>query len=323
MSRFYEISVSPSPSSVGKTGKTWTSYPGGQNDPGALNVELDLLWGTASAQMGNSTVSIDGIPLEDLFQANVYSGMTIAISGGMKKGLPLANPKQAGLLMQGIIIQGFGNWVGTDMNLNFVLNPLQFSLARPSNIVFNWQKGQPIQQAITNALGTAYKNPKIRFNLTYQYATTIQAQKTASNLDEFRQFLQSRTALGGLPGINLAMLPNGSFVAWDKAIESNPIQVEFTDLVGQPKWVDVNTLQFTTVMRGDITIGSYVKMPPGLPSSPGAVTTGPNTNPLGRLNYNLTFKGPFIIVQCRHIGNFRDADGTAWVTIFLAQPAAV
>jgi hypothetical protein len=44
----------------------------------------------------------------------------IQVFGGMSKGLPLANAVQSGLLMDGTIQQAWGNWQGTEQNINFV-----------------------------------------------------------------------------------------------------------------------------------------------------------------------------------------------------------
>src|SRR5688572_13631719 len=126
--RYYDIEIHGQSSvgvAVGSTNAAskfrYTSHPGGTRsppDPGALQVELDVLrlpYGQAAAQ---SWVKIWGIPLETVTQGNNLNFKNIMIKGGMGKGLPLANPKQAGPLVAGQIIQAFGNWVGTDMTLD-------------------------------------------------------------------------------------------------------------------------------------------------------------------------------------------------------------
>jgi hypothetical protein len=116
--RYYRIEI------AGKT--VWTSHPSGLQhppDPGALKVEFGLVNAGAATNYANtgSSIVIWGIPRQLISQANMLAGKSIKIYGGMGKGLPLANPSQAGLLIQGTIMQSFANWIGTVMTLNFVL----------------------------------------------------------------------------------------------------------------------------------------------------------------------------------------------------------
>jgi hypothetical protein len=75
--------------------------------------------------------------------------------------LPLANPAQAGLLVQGYIWQAFGNWIGTDQSIDLIIAPGPpppdiNNLSVPPNLTLNWQQGQSMSDAIKNALTTAY-----------------------------------------------------------------------------------------------------------------------------------------------------------------------
>src|ERR1700722_18339267 len=97
----------------------FTSFDGTNSLPGALLVDLDI----PVAALGNPTeagafVKIWGIPLATIGQAKNLNGKSIKVFGGFQKGLPLANPSQSGLLVQGYIWQCFGNWIGVDMSLD-------------------------------------------------------------------------------------------------------------------------------------------------------------------------------------------------------------
>lgn len=321
--RYYEIALEPTPTSLGASGgvsqqgRLWTSFPGGKNDPGALNVQLDLLAYVQAIPMGNSTVSIDGVALADLLQAQQFAGMNITVKGGMQAGLPLAKPSQSGVLIQGQIYQSFGNWVGTDQNINFVIVPATYTFARPGNFVVNWQKGQSLSDALAATLNAAYPG----------YARTMHIGSYIANaprvahfhtLAQLAKWLKSITKGPNSAGVDIAIKAKTIMVA-DGSVKTKAVQLDFTDLVGQPKWIDVNRMQFATIMRADIQVFSHVTMPVGLQNVPGIVQTAAASLP-SSLKYKTSFQGEFVIISVRHIGNFRDPDGAQWVTIFEAVP---
>src|SRR5487761_2685629 len=174
MSRFYSIALRPAPTSANpnpKVFKTWTSYPNGQNDPGALNVHLDLfsmVYGIPSSTNA-STITIEGISLADLQQAPNYAGMQITVSGGMQAGLPLANPKQAGIILQGEVLQSFGNWAGTEMTLDFVVSGSSYTVSSPGNIVLDWPAGTPLAQVLPLTFHTAFPNLTQKIQIGPEY----------------------------------------------------------------------------------------------------------------------------------------------------------
>jgi hypothetical protein len=110
--RYYEIKIG------GKT--KYTSHPNGQFDPGALRVELHIPI-IASEINVLAFIRIWGISWKDMIDAKNLNTQTIEVWGGMKKGLPLANPAQAGKLCSGIIAQAFGNWEGVNKTLDISL----------------------------------------------------------------------------------------------------------------------------------------------------------------------------------------------------------
>lgn len=145
MSRYYNITCTSTGALNNPLGSSpWTSYPGGKNDPGALNVEFDVqasFFGVPGGDVGSSTVTVHGVPLSDLQQAQNFAGANFSLSGGMKTGLPLAIATQSGLLLQGTVFQSFGNWVGTEMNLSFVIVPSGNTINEPGNFFFKLAEG--------------------------------------------------------------------------------------------------------------------------------------------------------------------------------------
>jgi hypothetical protein len=233
----------------------------------------------------------------------------------MQKGLPLANPKQAGLLMSGMIWQAFGNWVGTEMNLSLVVMPSGNSQNRPANFVFNWHPGQSLAEAIQNTLNVVYPKPtySVQVSIASNYSTSSPVPHVVKTLNDFGSFIYSLT--NGL--VTVALWNDNVVLVTDGTVQTKPKQLLFTELIGQPKWVQPNVMQFVTPMRSDIQVGTYLAMPKGLPYGPGIVQTAASASP-SQLKYNIAFQGTFYIQSVRHVGNFRDADGTAWSTIFQA-----
>lgn len=319
MSRYYSIETIP------KIGSSpWTSFPKGVNDPGALNVELDLLaafYGIPQGDTGGATVTIHGVPLSDLQQANNFAStrnVKMVVRGGMQAGLPLAVPSQAGLLLEGQIFQTYGNWANTEMNLSFVLIPSGFTLGKQGNFVFNWMPGQSLADALNATLNVAYASfgYKINMNIGTAYATSAPITHIIPTLTKFAQFIHS---LNGVRGVNIA-INNGTILVTDGSIQKKAKQLLFTDLIGQPKWVEPNIMQFMTVMRADIQPGTLVTMPVGFFNSPGIIATTPSSAPSQQPQNKTAFQNNFLVQSIRHIGNFRDPDGTLWALVFQATP---
>ena len=74
----------------------------------------------------------------------------------MSKGLPLATPSQSGLLVKGTVFQCYGNWIGTEQSLVFLIGGTTGAPDAPVNMPFTWQKGTPLSVAISNVLSTAF-----------------------------------------------------------------------------------------------------------------------------------------------------------------------
>ncbi|MHB2029452.1 MAG: hypothetical protein ACYCPT_11625, partial [Acidimicrobiales bacterium] len=297
----------------------WTSYPNGVDDPGALNIELDVLssyFGIPAGDIGSSTITIEGISLTDLQQSQRFANMNIVVKAGMTKGLPLANPQQKGVILQGVVWESFANWVGTEMNLNFVIVPGDYAITRPGNFVLDWKKGQPLSEALANTLQTAFPDYALVMNIG-QYSVDYPVLHQCSTLTALAKFVKSITATKTFKGVDIGKLNGNTIVVSDGSVQSTAVALAFTDLIGQPKWVGVDTMQFVTVLRSDIQVNSIVQMPKGLQDAPGIVQTGAAAYP-SQLHYTTTFQGPFLVQQVRHIGNFRDPNGQSWISVFQA-----
>lgn len=311
MSRYYELTVTPQGSTVPI--RTWTSHPAGIYDPAALLIEYDALVGPYGTPTGASTITLHGIALQDLTQPQQFAGMNIELKAGMRAGLPLVNPSQAGTILKGQIFQCFGNWEGVDQTLDFVVIASGYTIDNPGNFVLNWRAGTQLSTALQQTFAITYPGMQVVMNINSDLVQNYDEIHVCGTLDQLAQVVgditegvfDSRVTIG---------IQGGKIVVYDSSYVPAPIQLVFTDFVGQPTWIAVNTIQLKMVARADLQMGGMVRMPKGLQNTPGLVTTTQNAYP-STVKYQTAFQNNFIVHELRQIGNFRSPDAAQWVTI--------
>lgn len=321
MARYYDITIG------GGSGLHWTSHPSGPSGPrdtGALNVELDLNAVPADQPMGTGFCRVWGPGLDVISQSKSIANQPITIMGGMGAGLPLSNPSQAGLLVQGTINKLFANWEGTNQSIDLQItlggtgqvtasNPGPNPQVPPLNFTLNWLKGQPLATALQQAIQQGMPGVNIAMNISSAIVAPQDQIGYYKNIFELASYVRrySQMILGGqAPGVSIA--PNGMNVTVDDGSTPQQAgQIQFQDLVGQPTWIDINTISFKCIMRADIKPLQTVTMP--------ANTVGLGQQSLGAQTNQLAFQGSFYVTKVRHVGNFRQPDGSAWVSIFEAS----
>ncbi|MBW8067062.1 MAG: hypothetical protein GJU73_06395 [Ferrovum sp.] len=323
MSRYYDITITPP--GGGKAIKSWSSeLSDGTFDPQSQNVIFDILAYDYATPMGASTISIEGVTIQDVGQAKSYTGMTLTVKGGMKHGLPLANPHQAGTLLTGQIWQSFGNWEGTNMTLDFVVLASPYTYDHPGNFVLNWRKGTAISNAISSMYAGAFgadvptiinvsPNRVLPADHISHYHSLEQAAKAITNLTS-GQFGPTD------PGVILSIRGDGTLMADDYTQASNPVRLKFSDLVGQPVWIGPFEVQTKLVMRADISVPTLIEMPFDTTATPGFVITKASSFP-SYTDQEAIFSGNFFVKSMRHVGDSRSPQGENWVTIVDAVSA--
>jgi len=341
MGRFYSIKLIPPPAAstptpttvggltvIGKTTasvgpRVWTSVaPSGADDPGALDVEFDFFsFADAGSGKDGSTLTIHGVALTDLLQAQNFFGSQILVEAGMSKGLPLS-VSHNGLILSGKVFQSFGNWVGTEMNLNFVVYASTYTYANPGNFSLVWRANTSLADALKTTLNTAFPNLGIEIKIANAYVRNHDVTANYKTLGQLATWVQKATHTATSAGVTISTPVNNTIFITDYStptLSANPTKLEFTDLIGQPTWLMPNRIQFTTIMRADIQVNTLVKMPPGLQAVPGIVTTAASTTNAFQ-KYKMSFQGNFLITAVRQVGNFRDPNGASWATVFEAVP---
>lgn len=303
---------------------SYTSFVNGKTLPGALKVELDVSTFDFATPTANAQICIFGVSLEEIGQANDLAGKNIAVYAGMQKGLPLANPKQSGLILKGYVLYSFGNWIDTAMTLNLIVAAGNSpdgtgSAASPKNFQHSWKKGSPLSDAIKNTLSTAFPGYTADINISSKLVLTEDDPGYYEDITQYAQYVQntSRAIVGGdYQGVRIT-LRDKVFLVFDGTTQTAPKQLLFQDLIGQPTWINPLTLQFKCVMRADIAVGDFVKMPL---RDTQFTTTAEGATPSGSsLKASSIFQGSFLVNKVRHVGSSRQPDAASWVTIFDAS----
>jgi hypothetical protein len=330
MSRYYSIVITSQsgtvitpPGAAGGSQATYTSYVNGAVQPNALDMEMDVSVASFDTPAGQgdtgSIVRIWGISLQEITQAFNLNNNLISVYGGFQKGLPLANPSQAGLLFSGWIQQAYGNWIDTDMTLDLVIfagtgpngNQNTGTRAKPANLVLNWQKGQNLSQALQQTLSTAFPGKQLQINISPNLVSQSAGQfGTYATLGEFSSAIQqtSRTIINqsGYPGVKIVFDQNTITVS-DGTKKTTPKQIVFQDLIGQPTWMGPRQVQLKCPMRADIKVLDQVTLPQA------QATTTPQS--FSNFRNNSGFTGTWQVNSLRHIGKFRQPTADAWVTV--------
>lgn len=330
--RYYKIIISDDsgeirPSSLG--GLSLTSLlPTGQTNTSALNVELDLpLASYHTPDQANGYVRIWGLGLADIgaaFNLNPQLGLAastskqIEIYGGMAAGLPLANPAQARLLVKGSILQAYGNWIGVEQTVDLIIAPTS---QKPLNLVLNWTAGTTLAATLQNTLSTALPKATLEIQLSPRLVQDHDEPAIYSTLEQLASVLNplSKKIItdANYPGVNIAY-DGATIRVQDLSTQKPATKIAFTDLIGQPTWISPGVIQAKLVMRGDLDILDTVTLPPSLVGNSAAAMSGLSGNPANMT----TFSGNYTIKAIHHYGNFRQPDGSSWVTVvnLIVQP---
>lgn len=319
--RYYNIvitdpatgTVLPTAAATKSASYSYTSFINGQTLAAALNVELDIPVYTFAQPMGAAFVRVWGVSVQEIAQSSNLNGKNISVYGGFQKGYPLANPKQAGLLMQGQIFQAFGNWVGNEQSLDLIIYASVGTPQAPKNIVLDWLGGSTLSQVIQATLKTAFPGTTIAINISPNLVRSNDEPGYFQTLEQFASYIkQITTGVLGTDylGVDISLKGN-TFNVSDGTVQPQVKQVLYQDLIGQPTWIAPGVIQFKCPMRADLSVLDVVKMPPSI------VTTS-QASQSSLINLKTTFQGTFLVTVARHVGNYRQPDAASWVTTYNA-----
>lgn len=294
---------------------TYTSFINNKSIAGAQNIELNVPVSDFATPMGAAYARVWGISLQEISQANDLRGKNIEIYAGMQKGLPLAKPEQAGLIVQGVINQAFGNWIGIDQTLDLIITAGTGTQDDPKPIIHKWKKGTPLADSIKQTLTTAFPGYTADINISSKLVYQEDDTGYYETVGQYASYLRSvsRSIVGGstYQGVRVTVKQN-KFSVFDGTTEKEPIEIAFEDMIGQPTWIDPFSIQFKATMRADINVGDFIKFPPAI-----STQTPGGAPPQGfTMKISSIFQGKFMVVQTQHFGNFRQPDAASWNTTF-------
>jgi hypothetical protein len=335
--RYYDLTLTkPSGAVATRTNGTpyrWGTNISGSYDPSALNITFDCVTTYMAQPTDASTITLEGISLEDVQQGSQFAGLNLSLSGGMTAGLPLANPAQKGVILKGTIWQSWANWVGTEQALTFVVRATPYTITQPGNFSLSWKKGQALSSALAATFTSALPNLSQNISISSDLIASQDMPGHYPTLESFAAAIKKANAGSADAGVDI-WISQGTIFASDQSSSStsssSTTTLNFQDLIGQPSWIGQNLIQITTVLRADIGVGSSVLFPKArnakgqlvtIPGAPGFVTSAQAALP-SSLKYSTTMSGAFQIQAARHIGVSRSADGTQWASIFNAFPTA-
>ncbi len=195
------------------------------------------------------------------------------------------------------------------------------TVAKPLNIVHNMMPNMLLSDAIKKTLNVAFPNAKINISISPSLKLAYQDAGMYQSLPQYAAYIKqlSHSILGSDKYGGVRMSSHGpSIDVWDatggptSVVSGNKVTMGFVDLIGQPSWIGVNSINFKTVMRSDIHIGMFVKLPPTL------MTVTQAAGYEGAKAGVMAFDGDFVITSVTHIGDFRNPDGNAWCTVYEA-----
>lgn len=284
----------------------------GLTNPAALNVEFDLPVASITDPNNNCWFRIWGIGLQDIGNAADLNDLNISIFGGMAAGYPLANPKQAGLLIKGKIFQAFGNWIENNqtIDLNIIPGGNAGNATTPANFPFSWKAGTPLATAIQQTYAAASPTSTVKINISPKLVLGFDQVGHYQSAQQFADFIfgLSQSIIGGnYQGVIIST--NGNVVnVWDQpGTDANtPTAIAFQDMIGQPVWLNPGEIVVKLVLRADLHISDKITLPPSIGTQ--------NAGSLLRNQDRTTFSGNWQVTQVQHFGNFRQADAASWNT---------
>lgn len=194
-------------------------------------------------------------------------------------------------------------------------------LQAPINLIHNMMPNMPLSSAIQQTLSTAFPMGGTNVNISPLLKLAYQDAGVYQNMQQYAGYVKnlSENLLGilqttGYPGVNMTSKGN-TLNVWDGTSPGPSKTIGILDLIGQPTWLGPNEIQIKTVLRGDLTGGDPITLPPTLVTTGQEfiVPPGPNTPEQRTIN---SFSGTFIIRHILYIGDFRSPDGNGWCAIY-------
>jgi hypothetical protein len=189
-------------------------------------------------------------------------------------------------------------------------------LAAPLNFIHDMQANMPLSSAIQQTLSKVFPNAQLKVNISPALKLAYQDAGMYQSMEQYASYIKelSHSILGvkGYSGVITSIL--GNKVTMTDFTQPSPYtgNVHAEDLIGQPSWIDMNSVNIITVLRGDINVDDSIQLPPNT-----LFNVGPEAGAVaGNQRSKLTFQGAFRVQKIHHVGDFRNPDGVQWSSHF-------
>jgi len=153
-----------------------------------LDIAFDVNY-TASDLIDPATVlTLPGVPVWVLRQAVQLVGGSVQLYAGFTDGLPLANARQQGEILNGRVVNAWGDWVGTNQALHVVVNPT----VRPPtesetfSITVDGKEDEKLADVIMRALSDAYPEKEIQIAISENLTLAEEWRAVYYRVSQFR-----------------------------------------------------------------------------------------------------------------------------------------
>lgn len=190
----------------------------------------------------------------------------------------------------------------------------------PLNFVHNLQPNMPLSSAIQETLSKVFPGVPLNIKISPMLKLGYQDAGAYQNFPQYASFIKdlshSIMGLKNYVGVQMTVNNQGGIDVWDGTQGASTAQVTVFELIGQPTWVNITQVQFTTVMRADIWADTIVFLPKNIPYN-----ISPDSPALKHppQRTELSFTGAFRVWRVTHNGDFRNPDGVQWSSTYETQ----
>ena len=328
----------------------FTSHQQGIYNPACPEIEFDIANVYADAVITPTHLRIHNVPLDLVKKSRQYNGMNVTFKAGFKSAvpglkaqLPLENPLQAGIIAQGVVQTCYGNWLGTDLVLDFIIWPngslgssntirsFNTGTNSPEAYQFLWEKGSLTDAIQKTVSDMGIKTVSGNINTTLANPPKEPIRNYVTTFASFSKYIQANSVLWVEPpsqekdgkgiyqpylGVRMGFKGN-ELVLYDGTESVRTVELKYEEFIGQPTWVtDSGIVQSVHPLRNDIWLGYTIQYPKQTPT-----IVAPQYAPVLK-EYNINeSSAPLIVMQIRHVGKYRGATATSWCTYVNAGSA--
>ncbi|QKJ58797.1 hypothetical protein [Serratia fonticola] len=297
----------------------------GNYNSSALQITFDINIIDQDDFSSGAMVTIYGLPLSFIAQAVNLFGAKVKLFAGFVPGLPLTQGSEIGLIFSGEVWSAYANWEGVNQSLNLIVNPLPYVdiNSKPISISLDGKKGQKLGDVLLPALKTAFQDKEIIINISDKLVLSEDWPTVVTSLSDLSMLLSRHTpGMTGdrnYQGVSL-IVQRGAIRIFDSYFIGTKRTVKLKDFVGQPTWLGYNYVSFKFVMNPNISVSDVLVIPPDINKGMTSILSVGDGYQFLNKNNAITFTGEYRVMAVRHIGDFRNPSGEAWVTVVEATP---